>query len=325
MTDQIRQDLQSARSQLSAVVGRDDAYVGRPLEHFPWIRLARRGVSLSALLPAPTDKARADTKFANLIVSYAANCVVETAEGRKSEVLLLVECTSADSRTQDAFLDILALVLPTNRSAPGHELESAMTAIADLFSAVRMPARTTVLGLWGELFILSHARDRAAACKAWHYEPQDRYDFSSAGERVDVKTSTGSRRHHFAYEQLRPLADVKTSIISVITEVSASGTSLNQLLERSLTGITGSDRSRVVSVALKSLGSEWSEGEGVRFDEELALVSTRVFDAVTIPSVSAPPPELSGVQFQADLSTVPHVGGVTGELISALIGDWHDE
>ena len=104
------------------------------------------------------------------------------------------------------FLRSLHPVIMSLPAVPSREhVSSAVETLVDLFRQISQPPRKTVLGLWAELLIISRSSDPGKLVSCWHSQPEDRFDFASGVDRLEVKAAAGRLKiHHFSLEQLRP-------------------------------------------------------------------------------------------------------------------------
>ncbi len=279
------------------------SFVAEPLPAHPWIRIARGVDSCAAMLPEISGASEPDLQLEHLRVRFNVSCSLEIGGESKTERLCIVECTSPDPRVQATFLEVVAVVLPDDGPETSiGALRDSVTSLAELFSAMLEPAARSVLGLWGELFVMSRAFNRHAAAAAWHTTPRDRYDFAAGHLRIEVKTTTGTRVHTFSLEQLVPPLNVQVIVGSVVTTPSPAGPSLEDLLERVVAGVGDSRvRSHVIATSMRSLGVSWHHARQTRFDDDLAEATFRWIDSRLIPRVADPPIEVREVRFKSDL------------------------
>jgi hypothetical protein len=299
----LRPEIGALAKALAQKTVREGILIAERLPSRPWARLARSTRGFAAVLPAISGPARPDIVYEQLRVCFNIECTLESGGHVRDERLVIIECLAADPQVQAAFLDVVAVLLPSDEHASGADLQRAVTSLADLFRALLVAGPKSVLGLWGELFAMWQAVDPAAAAAAWHTTPHDRYDFAAGGLRVEVKTTTGVRAHTFSLEQLMPPAGVRVLVASIITTPSPSGPSVDELLQTVAAQVSDDTRSRLVETAMRSLGSGWQQGCAARFDADLASAALRWFDGQVVPRVADPPLEVREVRFKSDLQT----------------------
>lgn len=300
--EQFRAEIQRVAEELANAEPDSQVLVAEPLPSRPWIRIARSQRGFAAVLPEVAGPSQPDIEFANLRVQFNAPCSVRVRGETRTERLVLIECTSTDQRLQECFLDVLAIALPDVLGLSGAEYGALITSLADLFASIQKAGRTSVLGLWGELFVLSKASSRDIAGSAWHASPSDTFDFALSGSRIEVKTATSRRAHYFSLEQVRPLYDVQVIVASLLTMPSIGGPSVEELLDEACRDLDRDLQARIRSVAMRSLGDAWQVDSATRFDSEMAGATLEWFDSASIPAVENPRIEVSEVRFKSDLT-----------------------
>ena len=214
------------------------------------------------------------------------------------------------SRTLAVLHDLfLRLAAPLLHDLPEHptpaDIHHVVSALVELFRAAATPGTKTVQGLWAELFLIAQADKPSLLVQAWHTTPEDRYDFATGPERIEVKSAgTHVRQHRFSLEQLTPPPGTRVIVASVFTERSAGGASIADLLDRITNLVDAAPlQAHAERITYLALGSTWREAMTTRFDTELATASLRFIDAAAVPSITAPiPPGVTQVRFCSDLT-----------------------
>lgn len=283
------------------------------------MRLGRGPDSLALLVPSdPHQDPSPDLRLAHVSVRNHAECIVRDGDDEERGNFGIVECLTKDPDVLRTFLELIGWMMPSEGLLDLAAARDIFHRVVQLLREPTRAARTSELGLWGELFVLSRAEDPATLARAWHATPRERWDFVAGHLRVDVKTSSGSRRHHFSYEQLDVPDTVQMVVASLLTTASPTGPSIAELLREVSNQVPSPLRESMIEVAIRSLGDNWAEGSLARFDPDLAAASLRFFDSTEVPSVDTPPVELSEVRFVADLSDVEFLGWGMSHLEQAL-------
>jgi hypothetical protein len=243
----------------------------------------------------------------HLSVIHLVPCRVHDANlGERQQVLTVVRCNASDRTMQEFFLRSL---YPIVAALPEHptrqQIGIAVDRLVNLFRQLTQSPRKAIAGLWAELFIISRSGDPQSLLSAWHAIPEERYDFFSGADRVEVKSTTGPMRvHHFSLEQLRPPTGTRVLVASLHTNGASGGSSINDLVDVIRRSVTDPDSLIQLDASVaQTLGQDWRAMRDHRFDYQAALASLRFFDAASIPSVALPlPSELSSVSFRVDLS-----------------------
>ncbi len=162
-----------------------------------------------------------------------------------------------------------------------------------------------------ELLVIKSASDPRALAAAWHRLPDERLDFVSGRQRLEVKSSSNRLRvHHFSLVQLTPLQNSQLIVASLSVEPVGAGLSLRRLFDeiRSFTASEPVLQMQLEDVFYATLGANWNDGMEESFDEELASESLQFFDSADIPKIDGPiSPAISDIRFTSDMSAAPPV------------------
>jgi hypothetical protein len=246
--------------------------------------------------------------LSHLSVQHDVRCQIMHPEGMTEDaVFTLVRCLNADDDLVGKFLDVMEVVVRTLGSSPTASLvRRVVDQLAELFRALDRVAQKSVQGVWGELFIMTRARDPMRLAAAWHAVPGEAFDFSEGAERIEVKTaSSGLRQHYFSLEQVNPPPGARVLIASLFVERLAGGVSLRDLLGKLKERLVPRPDLilRTESILAESLGRGWIAASDEAFDLQRAEESVQCFDPAEIPSVSADvPPGVTEVRFRSDLT-----------------------
>jgi hypothetical protein len=188
-------------------------------------------------------------------------------------------------------------------------IRRSISGLVELFQALTAPATKSVQGVWAELLLIRYATDPQSVVMAWHSLPQERVDFVSGIQRIEMKSSSARERvHHFSLEQLSPPASARLLVASVFVERTGGGVSLGLLAQQTRTRLEHSSEllTHFDAKFYASLGEAWRESLDDRFDLDLARESLRYFDSTNVPKIDTPlPVGVSSVRFRADLSRAP--------------------
>jgi hypothetical protein len=306
-------DLAAAFDMLEPPTGADSdlRFSAMPIEGLPNHRIGADRRGLPSLLIATTIGEQASGPplvLEHVCLQQGVDCRITEPDGStETHRLTLIRCTDSDQTLRDYFLKVCGAIVGVLGNEPtGIDVRRTLQRLVELFRALQKPPRKSVLGLWGELYVMSHATDVLTIARAWHLLPEERFDFSLGCQRLEVKAASGRKReHHFALEQLVPIGGTQVVIASLLAERSSAGASISDLL--GLIRLEAKDDAELLlhvdTVIAEALGVAWRRGMDERFDDRLASSTLAFFDPGTVPKpTSAPPPEVSEVHFKSDLS-----------------------
>jgi hypothetical protein len=260
------------------------------------------------LLSAKDSTLKAPIRLAAIEVSFAAPCTMTIGgDTERTETLTAIICTASDRVVQGYFAHVCETILQIVGASPSLEqVVEAVRRLVDLFQRLSAPARRSVVGLFGELYVIHIAGSPVEAAAAWRSTTDDRFDFSVENVRLEVKASgTRQRAHEFSLEQCSPPPNTDGVLVSLFVEASGGGISLLDLIER-IEEQLGGDAFLLLKLQetiAEGLGNNVSAALSMRFDESLARSSLQVYELAAIPAVrERVPVEVSQVRFRSDLS-----------------------
>jgi hypothetical protein len=265
-------------------------------------------------------------------ISFRPRCICHVqSEGVTGsvETLAVLKCSSEDAMLREYFLRSVSGLVASLPDPPSEgNLADAVGKLVELFRALEATPRTSLQGIWCELFLIVRAGNVRQAAAAWHATPYAIYDFSSGRQCVEVKSSSGPLRiHHFRLDQLQPRHGTDAVIASFLLEESGRGISIAELWD-DLSGrpeLTVDLRDRLSQVLALGLGRDWRKARRVAFDTDVALSQIRLYDATMIPTVDPSfPAEVTEVQFKSELTGLVSLSRVEvarrGGLFAAMFG-----
>lgn len=263
------------------------------------------------LLASLDSGVRPPIRLGGLDVQYALSCTVRFDMSEETRVLSVVTSTNNSIDDERYFLHIMSALLELVGPTPSlDDLAQAITELAGIFQRLAKASRESISGITGELVLIACASDPIAAVAAWRTDPNERYDFSAEGLRLEVKsTTTRKRTHSFSYEQTDVPAGCQGLIASVFVERSAGGTTLERLVLGIASRLAASPAAifRLEQVLATTLGSALPEALSFSFDLDLATSELAFFDLREVPAIRELPPLLSQVRFASDLSMTPRL------------------
>jgi len=132
---------------------------------------------------------------------FNINCKIHEENEKQNYTIL--SCISNDEQIIKIFLDICQTTISQLGKEPTpKEISEKTQMLIDLFK--EMPNKlSSIVGLWGELFLIASSKNITKCLEAWHQHAEDKYDFYDNNEALEVKcTSQTDRKHKFKHDQL---------------------------------------------------------------------------------------------------------------------------
>jgi hypothetical protein len=240
-------------------------------------------------------------------------CVIKDDTGAELEMTLAVLlCRSEDRDFQIWFLRavgvlIQGLATPLQQS----ELDRSVARLVQLLGTLGRSESRTIQGLWGELLLIAYAQDPDLLLRAWHDDRMEIHDFIAGNSRLEVKTATGQREHHFSLEQLDCSEEERLAVASLLLRPTPTGSTVVDLMGTIEERVKDPGLSfKLYRVVSATLGSDWRRAADLRYSVAEALDSLLLFDSSQVPRVSGDiPPEVRDVSFVVDVSGVQPLSG----------------
>ena len=169
-------------------------------------------------------------KGLSIRLRFNISCKIHEENERQNYTIL--SCISADEQIIKIFLDICQTTIPQLGEEPTpKEISEKTQMLIDLFK--EMPnKRSSIIGLWGELFLIASSKNITKCLEAWHQHSEDKYDFYDNNEALEVKcTAQTDRKHQFKHDQL--VSNLKDHYVAsiMVSEDPVKGLSVVNLYE----------------------------------------------------------------------------------------------
>ncbi len=264
----------------------------------------------SLLFASRQEDARNDIELRSVSVHFSRGCGIEATDGKAtSGIFTVVRVNENDPDIARIMLRLLEETFQV-RTMPyaNKEIAARILELADLFRQIA-DSEGDIVGLWGELHILSRAHNLDTAVQCWCLSKNAKYDYVTEGFALEAKTTLRSRRkHRFTLDQLRPGGDFRVYIASLaVVELNAGRTAADLMDE--VFGKIGDDelRQRFLAQCLVKGGRDIYRNTlklGV-FPDGSSLM---ILDAATIPVPEiAPASPIENVRFDADMTDLAPV------------------
>ena len=267
------------------------------------------GAPMFLLHDSSAAKYNPGISFRHLSAEFHATCRVHTDVVDIEDQFCLVWCDAEAPELHEMFVRcVSAAIEELPESCSTRELESCISKLRDLFSALARPSAREISGLWSELFIIARCGNSLHALSLWHEDQFDRFDFSSSSLHIEVKSTVrGPRAHEFALEQLKKPAEGAGFVVSIVLQPLTGGISVLDLAREIETEASGFPRlkQKLWENVTKTLGADFSEKLDKRFDQSFAERSLAVYAMNDIPRPETPSdPRITALRFVSDLTAV---------------------
>ena len=167
----------------------------------------------------------------------------------------------------------------------------------------------TVHGLWSELFLIESSSNPKTLLNYWHNLPEEKFDFNSGAEKIEVKSNSNFERIHiFSSEQLNPPTGTQVLIASVFIRQHSNGKNIQQLVESITSRIQHNIELtlKLNNIILKTLGSSLEQSIKIKFDYNIAKDSLQFYRQQDISKIENAyiPNDVSEVKYKSDLSSI---------------------
>ncbi len=240
------------------------------------------------------------------------NVECKILDNRKSsfQAFTVITFKSTDRNLQDYFLIISETLLRSLGSTPTpQQLIDTLNQFIEIFRSLSDTPTNTVQGLWSELFLIDNSKTPATLLDYWHNKPEEKFDFNSEVEKIEVKSNSNFERTHiFSADQLNTPSGTLILIASVFAKQSTAGQNIRQLIDSIGAKINFQIdlMGKLNNIICKTLGSSIEQSIGIKFDYQIAKDSLRFYDAKDIRKIEKLniPTEVSEVKFKSDLSRI---------------------
>lgn len=277
-------------------------------------------ILLLATEPRKTPRAPVRLKHVSVVFELRFE-VTDTAAGEiTSGTYCKFTCEPTSVALHPYFVEVLAATAAIHGTTLSQsDADEAVDAMLELFRQLEGPAKTTVVGLWGELVIIHAATNAEDFINAWHVTGTDTYDFAFPDARLEVKATERSvREHDFALAQVRG-GRPGDMVASLMLSRSAAGLSTLGLANSIAARVAPVQQRKLWTLVLAELGQDAEASDEQTFDLKAALDNLRL-----IPAALVPAPHVSGddeafvsnVRFRANIAKACNAASdATGALL----------
>ena len=285
-----------------------------PIPDFPNFRIAidTEGNPVLLLTVANRLKSISLKNFRLKYLQLLQNIECKISEdGKESfKTFTVVTFTSADRHLREYFLRVAeSFVKALNIKPTQEQVVETINKFVEVFRSLNDTPTNTVHGLWTELFLIECSANPNVLLNYWHNIPEEKFDFNSGGEKIEVKSNSNFERiHTFSSEQLNPPTDTQVLIASIFIRQHSSGQSIQQLVENITNKIEHDIEltDKLNNIIFKTLGNSLEQSIKIKFDYNIARESLRFYrhqDIIKIEEIHIPN-EVTEVRYKSDLTEI---------------------
>lgn len=297
--------------------GNEKTFNAIPVPEHPSFRIAINIEGYPVLLLSVANGVKGNTlkNFRLKYLQLEQNVECKIAENGKNsfQTFTVITFTSADRNLQEYFLRISETLIKTLRNKPTErQVVDSLNKFVEVFRSLADTPTNTVHGLWTELFLIESSSNPKTLLNYWHNLPEEKFDFNSGAEKIEVKSNSNFERIHiFSSEQLNPPTGTQVLVASIFIRQHSNGQSIQQLVE-CITNRIQNDIDlidKLNNIVFKTLGNSLEQSIKIKFDYNIAKESLQFYrhqDIVKIEEIHIPN-EVIEVRYKSDLTEVKPV------------------
>ncbi|MBU3714349.1 MAG: PD-(D/E)XK motif protein [Ferruginibacter sp.] len=254
-----------------------------------------------------------DSNLEFISVQFNRKCQLKKNKNKIEEDVYTIISLKTDSvELQEYFLEIVYLIIKKLSDKPLlKDLKIEVETLINLFSKFSNPPVKTIQGLWAELLVIEQSNNPDYLIRAWHSSKSDKFDFNDGTDKLEIKSTSKSRRiHNFSIEQLNPNKNSSLIIASVFAVETGIGKNIFGLIELIEKRIIDKKLSfRINEIIAQTLGKDFEKSFEVFYDYQLAIDSIKYYYSEIVPKINSIsiPTQITNVRFDCDLTDIADV------------------
>lgn len=292
--------------------GDEKCFNAIPIPDFPSFRIAvdfeGNPVILLSVINPVKNIALKNFRLKYLQLEQNIKCKISENSKSSFQTFTVITFTSIDRNLQEYFLRISETLVKTLSNEPTQQkVIESLNKFVEVFRALTDTPTNTVHGLWTELFLINNSTSPKTFLNYWHNIPEEKFDFNSGKEKIEVKSNSNFERIHiFSSEQLNPPKGTQVLVASVFVRQNSSGQSIQQLVD-SITIKVQYDIELTVKlndIVCKTLGNSLEQSIRIKFDYNIAKDSLQYYRQEDISKIEEIhiPSDVSEVKYKSDLT-----------------------
>jgi hypothetical protein len=259
-----------------------------------------------------------------LSISYDISCTIHSKNNKieKNKNYTIITLKTKEEDIEDYFIELCLIFINRLGSNPDlGEVKLQYEKLESIFIRLSKTSNTSILGLWGELFLIAISKTPEYLISSWHKEQNDKFDFNDGIDKLEVKTTTQNRRvHNFEIRQLKLFGNSLTVIASVMTTEIDNGKSIRDIIDLIKAKVSSDCYENLVLKTFDVIGDNINESSESRFDFNMAQSQTKFYFSEDIPKPGLIPKNILEVKFQVDLEGVNNI--IKSKYKGRLLSSW---
>jgi hypothetical protein len=300
------------------------------IQDYPNFRIAvdieGNPIILLSVVNVVRDLSLKNFRLKYLLLEQNIECKI-TENGKSSlQTFTVIKFMSNDRNLQEYFLRISETLIQTlSNKTTQTQIIDTLNKFVEVFRALTDTPTNTVHGLWSELFLIDNSANVNLLLNYWHSLPEEKFDFNSGLEKIEVKSNSNFERiHTFSSEQLNPPPGTQVLIASVFVRQSSTGKNIQQLVDSITSKIQYNiDLTyKLNNIVCMTLGNSLEQAISIKFDYNIAKESLQFYrhqDVSKIEEIYIPD-EVSAVKFTSDLITTKSINPKEIKMSGLLFG-----
>lgn len=282
--------------------------------NYPNFRIAIDHEGNPTLLLSVINKVKGSSlknfKLKHLQLQQSVECKISEGGKECFQTFTVITFTNSERNLQEYFLRISeSLIKALEINPTQQQVIDSLNKFIEVFRSLSDIPTKTIQGLWSELFLIDSSQNSKVLLNYWHNIPEEKFDFNSGEERIEVKSNSNFERiHTFSSEQLNPPTKCKVLIASIFIRQNSTGKDIGQLIESISEKIEYDIEltNKLNRVVCATLGNALEQSVKLKFDYKVAQDSLRFYRCQDISKIEEIniPNEVSEVKYKSDLSKI---------------------
>jgi hypothetical protein len=288
---------------------------GEAIPEYPNFRIAVDIEGYPVLLfptPPATFKTPKNFKLRYLQLMQNVGCRITENNNVSFGNFSVVTFTSIEPFLQSYFLKIAETFVKSLSSQPStEEIADTLNKFIEIFQSLSDAPTKTIQGLWAELLLIDSCPQTETLLSFWHNSPDDKFDFNSGYERIEVKSSSNfERKHSFSSEQLNPPNGTNIIVASTLVRNDAKGKNIQDLVYSISSKVSEIELiEKFNSIVCKTLGTSLEQAFIIKYDYDFSVNALKFYHYADIAKIGEQdiPNDVTNVRFTSNLSNINSV------------------